>query len=76
MSRRVIIETQYTFTPSTRTIVIPRIVLRNRILLITNTTSNTVIYNFSDQSTALTSYTTAQNTVTTNATTKTSYIYK
>lgn len=69
MSRRVIIETQYTFTPSTRTIVIPRIVLRNRILLITNTTSNTVIYNFSDQSTALTSYTTAQNTVTTNATT-------
>ncbi len=69
MSRRVIIETQYTFTPSTRTIVVPRIILRDRVLLITNTTTNTVIYNFSDPSTAFTGYTTAQNTVTTNATT-------
>lgn len=68
MSRRVILETQYTFTPSTKTVVIPRIVPRERILLITNTTTNTVIYNFSEASMAFTSYTTAQNTVTANAT--------
>lgn len=69
MARRVILETQYTFTPSTRTIVVPRILLRERVLLITNTTTNTVIYNFSDPSTVFTSFTTAQNTVVTNATT-------
>ena len=57
MARRVILDTQYTFTPSTRTVVIPRIIPRERILLITNVTNNTVIYNFSDSTLGLTSYT-------------------
>ena len=56
MARRVILDTQYTFNPATRTIVIPRIIPRERILLITNTTNNTVIYNFSDPVLGLTSY--------------------
>ena len=69
MARRVILDTQYTFTPSTRTIVIPRTVPRERLLLITNVTTNQVIYNFSDPTLTATSYSTAQNTNTANATT-------
>lgn len=57
MARRVILDTQYTFNPTTRTVVIPRILPRERILLITNVTNNTVIYNFSDPTLGLTSYT-------------------
>ena len=48
MARKILLETGYTFTPSTRTIVIPKVVLRERLVLITNVTTNTVIYNFSD----------------------------
>jgi hypothetical protein len=62
MARRVILDTQYTFTPSTRTIVIPRIIPRERLLLITNVTSNRVIYNFSDNTLPATSYTYTQAT--------------
>ncbi len=52
MAKRIIQE-NYTFTPSTRTIVISnRFLRREQLLLITNVTTNTVIYNFSD--TALT----------------------
>ena len=69
MARRVILDTLYTFTPSTRTVVIPRIIPRERLLLITNVTTNTVIYNFSDPTLTATSYTTGQNTNATNATT-------
>jgi hypothetical protein len=58
MARRVIIDTQYTFTPATRTIVIPRIITRERFLLITNVTNNTVMYNFSDPTLGLTSHST------------------
>jgi len=57
MARKVLLETGYTFTPSTRTIVIPRVVKRERLALITNTTTNQVIYNFSDPSLKATSYT-------------------
>lgn len=60
MARRVILDTQYTFTPSTRTIVIPRIVPRERLLLITNVTNNRVIYNFSDSTLTATSVTYTQ----------------
>lgn len=67
MARRVLHETDYTFTPSTRTIVIPRIIPRERLLLITNTTTNTVIYNFSDPTLTATSYTYTQNTNIVNA---------
>ncbi|NBP02306.1 MAG: hypothetical protein EBU90_19745 [Proteobacteria bacterium] len=67
MARRVLHETDYIFTPSTRTLVIPRIVPRERLLLITNTNTNTVLYNFSDPTLNATSYTYTQNTGNVNA---------
>jgi len=48
MARRQIEETYYTFNPATNTIVVPRIIRQDRLMLITNTTAGTVIYNFSD----------------------------
>jgi len=69
MARRVLPETDYVFVPSTRTLVITRVIQRERLLLITNVTNNTVIYNFSDPTLTATSYTIAQNTSTTSATT-------
>ena len=57
MARKVLLETSYTFTPSTRTIVIPRAIQRERLVLITNVTTNQVIYNFSDSNLTATSYT-------------------
>ena len=57
MARKVLLETGYTFTASSRTIVIPRIIRRDRLALITNTTANQVIYNFSDPSLRATAYT-------------------
>lgn len=56
MARKAILETGYTFTPSTNTIIIPRVVPRERLILITNVTTNTVIYNFSDSNLRATSY--------------------
>ena len=50
MAKRIIQE-NYTFTPASRTIVIAnRFLRREQLLLITNVTTNTVIYNFSDTS--------------------------
>ena len=69
MARRVLLETSYTFTPSTRTVVIPRAIPRERLLLITNVTTNQVIYNFSDSTQTATGYTIAQGGAITNATT-------
>ena len=57
MARKIILETGYTFNPTTKTVVIPRIVDQERLVLITNTTKNKVIYNFSDASLLATSYT-------------------
>ena len=57
MARKAILETGYTFTPSTNTIIIPRVIPRERLILITNVTTNTVIYNFSDANLKATSYT-------------------
>lgn len=57
MARKIILDTAYTFTPSTKTIVIPRFIARERLLLITNVTTNKVIYNFSDSALTATSYT-------------------
>jgi len=59
VARKVLHETNYTFTPSTRTIVIPDHIPRERLVLITNVTTNQVIYNFSDPSLKATSYTPA-----------------
>ena len=57
MARKAILETGYRFTPSTNTIVIPRVILRERLILITNVTTNTVIYNFSDSNLKANTYT-------------------
>ena len=48
MAKKVLIDTYYTFTPETNTIVIPRVIQRENLMLITNVTTNQVIYNFSD----------------------------
>lgn len=56
MARKILRELNYTFTPSTRTIVLPVYVPRERLVLITNVTTNTVIYNFSDSTLGATSY--------------------
>jgi hypothetical protein len=48
MARRMIEKVYYTFNPQTNTITIPRIVRQDRLMLITNTTAGTVIYNFAD----------------------------
>lgn len=57
MARKVLLEVGYTFTPATRTIVFNKAILRERLILITNVTTNTVIYNFSDSNLRATSYT-------------------
>jgi len=57
MARKAILETGYTFTPSTNTIIIPRAIPRERLILITNVTTNTVIYNFSDSNLKAIAYT-------------------
>ena len=59
MARKVILDTYYTFTPSTRTVVIPRAIPKERLILITDVTTNQVIFNFSDPNLTATSYTIA-----------------
>ena len=56
MARKVIKETAYTFSPTLKRLVIPKAIPRERLLLVTNTTQNQVIYNFSDPSLNATSY--------------------
>ena len=64
MAKHVILES-YTFTPSTNTIVVNgKSIRREQLMLITNVTRNTVIYNFSDPSLAASSYTNSVNTST------------
>lgn len=62
MARKTILDTYYTFTPSTRTVVIPRAIPRERLVLITDITTNQVLYNFSDASLKSTSYVIATDT--------------
>ena len=56
MARKAILDTYYSFTPSTRTIVIPRAVPKERLVLITDLQTNQVIFNFSDPNLTATSY--------------------
>jgi hypothetical protein len=64
MAKHVILE-NYTFNPTTRTVTVSgKNIRREQLLLITNTTTGTVIYNFSDPSLGATSYTNAANTTT------------
>ena len=64
MARKVLIEQYYTFTPATRTVVIPKAIQRENLILVTNVTQNKVIYNFSDPNLTATAYT-VNNGVTT-----------
>lgn len=62
MAKHVILES-YTFTPSTKTVVVNgKQIRQEQLLLITNVTRNTVIYNFSDPNLGAASYTTAVTT--------------
>ena len=69
MARKDIIDTYYSFTPSTRTIVVNQILPRERLVLITNANTNQVIYNFSDPNLKLTSHSITQNSISGDATT-------
>lgn len=52
-----IISEQYTFNPTTKTItIVGKVLLQEEILLITNVTKNTVIYNFSDPNLGMASF--------------------
>jgi len=62
MARKTILDTYYTFVPSTRTVIIPHAVPRERLVLITDVTTNQVLYNFSDASLKSTSYVIATDT--------------
>lgn len=69
MAKHVILES-YTFTPSTRTLVVTgKNIRREQLLLITNTSTGTVVYNFSDPSLLATAYTNAVDSVTGQETT-------
>jgi len=57
MARTQIEDTYYTFTPSTNTIVVPRVIKPERLMLITNVTQGIVIYNFSDSNLGAVSFT-------------------
>lgn len=59
MAKHVISE-PYTFSPSSRTVTVNgKAIQRERLILILNVTTNTIIYNFSDPSLGATSYTTS-----------------
>jgi len=63
MAKHVIAES-YTFTPSTKTIAINnKFVRQEQLLLITNVTRGTVLYNFSDPGLGATSYTNSANVI-------------
>ena len=64
MAKKVLIEQYYTFTPAVRTVVIPKAIQRENLILVTNVTQNKVIYNFSDPNLTATNYT-VNNGVTT-----------
>ena len=57
MARKVLLDTTYTFDASAKTVTVPRAIPRERLILITNVTTNQVIYNFSDPNLKATSYT-------------------
>jgi hypothetical protein len=56
MARKAIIDTYYTFDKNARQIVVPRAIPKERLVLITNTTTNQVIFNFSDPNLTATNY--------------------
>ena len=69
MARKVLTEIGYVFTPAIKTLVIPKYIMQEKLILVTNVTTNQVIYNFSDPALRATSYTSVVNTDGTEATT-------
>jgi len=69
MARKAILDTYYTFIPSTRTVIIPHAVPKERLVLITDLTTNQVLYNFSDPNLTTTSYAIATDSTGANTTT-------
>lgn len=61
MARKVLTEIGYEFTPATKTLVIPKYIMQEKLILVTNVTSNQVIYNFSDPALKATSYSAVVN---------------
>lgn len=61
MARKVLTEGGYSFTASTKTVVINKYIPQETLILITNVTTGQVIYNFSDPSLKATSYTLASS---------------
>ena len=68
MAKHIIAES-YTFTPASRLIVINRLLRREQLMLITNVTKGTVIYNFSDPNLNATAFTNSTNALTAAQTT-------
>jgi hypothetical protein len=62
MARKVILETNYVFNPSAKTVTLGRFIKQERLALITNVSKNIVIYNFSDPNLKSTSYTALPDT--------------
>jgi hypothetical protein len=56
MARRILSLTDINFVPGTGTLTIPKIIRREKLLLITNTTSNKIVYNFADPALGLYSH--------------------
>jgi len=75
MAKHVILE-GYTFTPATKTLVVTgKNIRREQLLLITNTTAGTVIYNFSDSSLLASSYVNAVDSTSGQETTTIVFAY-
>lgn len=62
MARKVHLDTGYIFVPSANRITIDKAIPQEKLLLITNLNSNTVIYNFSDPNLKVSSYTRTRDT--------------
>lgn len=62
MARKVHLDTGYIFVPSANRITIDKAIPRERLLLITNLSTNTVIFNFSDPNLKVNSYTRTRDT--------------
>ena len=58
MARKILLDGGYAFNPSTKQVILRRIVPKERLVLITNVTQNKVIYNFSDTSLLASAYAT------------------
>lgn len=57
MARRILSLTDINFVPGTGTLTIPKLIRREKLLLITNTTANKIVYNFADPALGLYSHT-------------------